>query len=327
MSLPSDLELHDPVWLLLLLLPVLLLFLEWRRGALAWIAHPTLRSFSDTAATGRVWLRRALPGLKAAGLALLVFALARPISGRTRLPREGEGLDIALLVDVSGSMRSDDMARGLTRIEVVKQVLKRFVEGRQGDRMGIIAFARYPVTVCPFTLDVKTVSAFVDRLEPVSLQGEDGTAIGVALAQAARRLKKSTAKSRIVVLLTDGANNVDDITPEEASDLAAGLGIRVYTIMAGREEEVDVPWAVAEARSESKPLIEIARATGGRFYKAEDAATLGEIYQAIGELERSKLTGNEEERFQDLFRHFAGAGLGLLLLAGVSEHSWLRRLP
>lgn len=318
--------LRDPLLLLLLVVPAWLLVREWRRGGRWRMSIPSASALADLPVSWRARARRALPAVRAAGMAALVVAIARPIGDRSRAPVEGEGIDIALVVDVSGSMKAEDLAPGRTRLDVVKEVVHRFVEGRHGDRMGIIAFARYPITVCPFTVDAKTVAGFVDRLEPVQLQAEDGTAIGVALAQAARRLKRSEANSRVVVLLTDGANNVEDVTPEEAARLAAHLGIRVYTIMAGRETARPA-WAHVDAKSDSKPLIDIARATGGRFYRAEDAATLASIYGEIDALEKTRFDESRYEAFTDLFRPWASMGLALLLLAYVSDLTVLRRLP
>lgn len=321
----TGLELHDPWLLVLLAVPLALLFLEWRRGGRWKVLHSGLTQLSKAPRGARVYFRRALPAVRALGLAALVIAIARPIGDRTKAPVEGEGIDIALVVDVSGSMRAEDLEPGHTRLEVVKEVLRRFVKGRRGDRMGIIAFARYPITVCPFTLDTDTVAKFVDRLEPAALRNEDGTAIGVALAQAARRLRKSTAKSRVVVLLTDGANNVEDVTPEEAAQLASDLGIRVYTIMAGRDEEN--PFFPGLSEANSQPLIDIARATGGRFFRAEDAAALADIYGSIDSLEKTRFDESRYDRFTDLFRPFAASGLGLLLASALLDHTWLRRLP
>lgn len=317
--------LKNPALLALLAIPLLLLWMESRGGGRWRVSLPTLAGVAGSGRTLRVLSRRALPAVRAAGLAALVVACARPIGDRSQAPVEGEGIDIALVVDVSGSMKAEDLAPGRTRLDVVKEVLKRFVERRRGDRMGIIAFARYPITVCPFTIDAETVTKFVDRLEPVGLQAEDGTAIGVALAQASRRLKKSTARSRVVVLLTDGANNVDDITPEEATRLAAGLGIRVYTIMAGRER--GAPAGAAFARSDSRPLVDIARATGGKFFKAEDAKALDDIYVEIGRLEKTRFDERKFESFTDLYRSWAIGGLLLLILSTIADHTWLRRLP
>lgn len=316
---------RDPAWLLLLVLPLVLLAVEARTGGRWHVGVPTLVHLRGLAKSWRSTARRALPALRAAGLAALVVALARPIGDRARMPVDGEGIDIALVVDVSGSMKMEDLAPGRTRLDVVKDVLRRFVKERHGDRMGIIAFARFPHTICPFTLDGDTVATFVDRLQPVELPAEDGTAIGVALAQASRRLKKSTAKSRIVVLITDGANNVEDVMPEEASRMAASLGIRAYTVLAGRER-AGAQFRV-EGEAESKTLIDIARATGGRFFRADDARALQDIYEEIDRLEKTRFEEKKYESFTDLFRPFALGGALLLMAAAIADHTWLRRLP
>ncbi len=326
------LELHDPWLLVLLAIPAAMLWLEWK-GAGRWrVWMPAIGAFrrereeAGTALSLRRLARPLVPALRAAGLALLVVALARPIGDRSRAPIEGEGIDIALVVDVSGSMETEDLSPGKTRLDVVKGVLAKFVEGRRGDRMGLIAFAKFPMTVCPFTIDEKTVARFVARLETAQqLNGEDGTAIGAALAQAARRLKKSTAKSRVVVLLTDGENNELEVLPEDAARLAASLGIRVYTIMAGRDRGPRGPYSAPSA--ETKTLVDIARATGGRFWRAEDAGALSAIYREIGSLEKSKLDENRFESFTDLFRLFVIGGLLSLVAATALDATWLRRLP
>ena len=320
MTLP---DLYAPALLALLVLPPLLLWAEWRRGGHWNVSIPTVVHLRNMRRSWRSTARRALPGVRAAGLALLVVALARPIGDRSRAPVEGEGIDIAVVVDVSGSMKAEDLAPGKTRLEVVKGVVRRFVQERRGDRIGLIAFAKYPITVCPLTMDSSTVARYVDRLEPAELRAEDGTAIGVALAQAVKRLKKSKAKSRVVVLLTDGANNVDDVLPKDAAQLAARVGIRVYTVLAGTEQRI----TRTDADAVSKPLVDIARVTGGRFFRAQDAGALEEIYREIDKLEKDEHEQERYETFTERFRPFASLGLLLLLLASISDHTWLRRLP
>lgn len=316
-------ELHSPWLLALLVLPLLLLWAQARRGGRWNVAIPTVVHLRNMRRSWRSILRRGLPGVRAAGLALLVVAIARPIGDRARAPVDGLGIDIAVVVDVSGSMKTEDLAAGKTRLQVVKEVVRRFVEERRGDRIGLIAFARYPITVCPLTMDSTTVAKLVDRLEPAELGAEDGTAIGVALAQAVKRLKRSKAKSRVVVLLTDGQNNVDDVLPKDAAHLAAKVGVRVYTVLAGKESR----YVRTDADAVSKPLIDIARLTGGRFFRAQDAGTLADIYREIDKLEKDEQKEERYETYTERFRPFASLGLLLLLFASVSDHTWLRRLP
>lgn len=319
-------SLYSPWWLLLLVIPPVVVVLEWRRGGKWHVAIPTVVHLRGLKATWRGTARKALPALRMLGLALLVVAIARPIGERARTPIDGQGIDIAIVVDVSGSMKAEDLAPGKNRLVVVKEVVRRFVEQRRGDRMGLIAFARYPMTVAPLTLDSTTVAKAVDRLSPAELQAEDGTAIGVALAHAVKRLKKSNAKSRIVVLLTDGANNVEDVLPEEAAAVAAKVGVRVYTVLAGRESGGRMGYR-PDGDAMSRPLVDIARVTGGRFYRAEDATALADIYREIDKLEKSRIEEKKYESFTEQFRPFAALGLLMLLAAALSDHTWLRRLP
>ena len=321
-----SLSFQSPWFLALLLLPFVWAVVQWRRGGAWRVSIPTVVHLRGLKPTWRSTLRPILPVLRLLGLCLLVVALARPVGDRSRAPVEGDGIDIALVVDVSGSMKAEDLAAGKTRLAVVKDVVRRFVEQRRGDRMGLVAFAKYPMTACPLTLDASTVAKFVERLEPAELHAEDGTAIGRALAHAVKRLRKSRAKSRIVVLLTDGANNVHDITPEEAADLAAKVGIRVYTVLAGRESGARVTMR-PDGDAVSRPLIDISRTTGGRFYRAEDASALEDIYREIDKLEKSRIEEKRYETFTERFRPFASTGILLLVLAALGEHTWLRRLP
>ena len=319
-------QFQSPWLLLLLVLPILLLVAEARRGGKWHVAIPTVVHLRGLSVSWRSIARRMLPAVRTLGLAALVIAIARPVGDRARAPVDGQGIDIEIVVDVSGSMNAEDLAAGKTRLQVVKEVVRKFVEERRGDRLGLIAFARYPITVCPLTMDATTVAKFVDRLQLAELKSEDGTAIGVALAQAVKRLKKSKAKSRVIVLLTDGANTIDDVQPRDAAELAARVGIRVYTVLAGREagsRHVARP----EGDALSAPLIEVSRLTGGRFFRAEDASTLADIYRDIDKLEKSKLEEKRFENFTERYRPFASLGILLLLLASISDHTWLRRLP
>lgn len=322
----SELSLYSPWWLALLVLVPILVMVELRRGGAWHVSIPTVVHLRGLKGTWRSTARRLLPALRAVGLALLVVAIARPIGDRSRAPVDGQGIDIALVVDVSGSMKAEDLAPGKNRLTVVKEVVRKFVEQRRGDRMGLFAFARYPITVCPLTLDSTTVASLVDRLTPAELQAEDGTAIGAGLAHAVKRLKKSKAKSRIVVLLTDGANNVEDVTPEDAAKIAAQVGVRVYTVLAGRESGGRGGYR-PDGEAMSKPLVDIARVTGGRFFRAEDASALADIYREIDKLEKSRIEEKRYETFTERFRPFASAALVLMLLAAISDHTWLRRLP
>lgn len=284
-----------------------------------------------TAAQRLAWLPRLF---EVAALLLVVVALARPLRGDVETSSVAEGVDLALLIDRSSSMQYQDLEAHRTRLEVVKQVVEEFATRRMTDREGasdyvaLFTFARYPQELCPFTLDVDAVRGFLAQVEMARDRSEDGTGIGIALAKAVAVLRESEADSKVVVLLTDGENNLDLITPLEAAELAAEEGIRVYTVFAGsyvtdafgRQRRIDPERDAVELR-------EIARATGGRFFTARDRRELERAYEEIEALER---TPREEKRFvehYDLYPAVLLAALVLHLAAWLSIATWARRLP
>ncbi|HET9766735.1 MAG TPA: VWA domain-containing protein [Thermoanaerobaculia bacterium] len=314
-------SLADPLWLLLLLLLPLLAWRHHRSSA------PGALTFSRLpAVAGGAW-RLHLPFYcRLAALALLVFALARPQLGYAWEETSTEGVDIQLVLDISGSMGAEDFAPK-NRLEVAKRVLVDFVGGRPGDRIGLVAFAGAALTKAPPTTDREMLQSLIDDLRLHSLP--DGTAIGLALANAAARLKDSPAKSRLVVLVTDGDNNVGQIDPDSAAAICAGLGIKVYTVAVGTENgpviipvpvrdsntgEVEirrVPWNV---RVDVDLLQRIAQRTGGRFFRASDPAALRDIFGAIDRLERTPLQVRQMVRHEEAFQPLAWSALALLLL-------------
>jgi Ca-activated chloride channel family protein len=317
-AIPS---LADPAWLLLLLLLPLLAWRHHRRGATGALTFSELPP-----ATGGAW-RLHLPFYcRLAALALLVVALARPQLGYAWEETTTEGIDIQLVLDVSGSMGAEDFAPR-NRLEVAKKVLADFVAGRPGDRIGLVAFAGASLTKAPATTDRELLEQLIDSLALHTLP--DGTAIGLALANAAARLEKSPAKSRIAVLVTDGDNNAGQIDPDSAAAICAGLGIKVYTVAVGTENgpviipvpvrdpatgEIEirrVPWNV---RVDTVLLERIAKRTGGRFFRATDPKALREIFASIDRLERTPLQVRRMVRHEERFQPFAWGALALLLL-------------
>lgn len=276
------------------------------------------------------------PVLQAAALLLVVVGLARPLRGNVVQSVTSEGVDIALVLDRSSSMRFDDLERGKSRLEVVKDVVGDFAERRMTDRVGasdnvgLITFARYPTVICPYTLDSDALLGLLEQVEMVRFREEDGTGIGVALAKAVATLRESEAESRIVVLLTDGENNVHEIEPLQAAELAAEERIKVYTVFAARYSYVHDPFRGGFVPKDQLPdtsqLEAIAELTGGRYYEASDRAGLEQIYAEIEELER---TPRREERFEetfDLYLLFVLPGLALYGAAWLSHLTWARRV-
>jgi Ca-activated chloride channel family protein len=274
--------------------------------------------------------------MQVGALVLVAIALARPLRGSVETSSESEGVDIALVIDRSGSMEHMDLAPDKNRLEVVKEVVRDFAVRRMTDREGaadnvaLITFAAYPKLLCPFTLDVDALRGFIEDLAPVNNRAEDGTGIGVGLAKAVAVLKETQAKSKVVVLLTDGENNIDLITPEDAAKLAAEAGIKVYTVFAGRFiYTVDFFGNLrpTDREIDSSELEKIASLTGGKFFRARDKTELESVYAEIETLERTK---REEKRYSetfDLYRWFLLPAIALYVFAWTLASTWLRRLP
>jgi len=327
-------SLADP-WFLLLI-PVGLLALAWgrsrrgrERGRVPSLVPPPAPSIAQRLAWLPVFLQ-------AGAIVLVSIALARPLRGSVETSSQTEGVDIALVIDCSGSMRYEDLEEGKSRLEVVKGVVEEFAARRMKDREGaadniaLITFASYPQLLCPFTLDVDAITGFIKELKPVDNRAEDGTAIGIGLAKAVAVLKETEAKSKIVVLLTDGENNIDVITPLAAAELAAQEKVKVYTIFAGRYEfgyDMFGNLRKSEREIDTTDLEKIASSTGGKFFRAKDRKDLESIYAEIERLERTKRVEKRWSETYDLYLAWLAPGLLLHVLAWALGSTFLRRLP
>jgi Ca-activated chloride channel family protein len=250
---------------------------------------------------------------------------------------QATGVDIMLALDVSRSMLAEDFTIGNTRanrIEAVKRVTEQFIRERPNDRIGIVAFAGRPYLVSPLTLDHDWLIQNLDRLR-IGLV-EDGTAVGSAIASAANRLKDKEAKTKLIVLLTDGDNNAGKVMPLTAAEAAKTLGIRIYTIGAGTEGEAPFPMTNAFGRTvyrnvlvkfDEKVLQEIATITNGKFFRATDTESLKTIFGEIDKLEKSKVEVEKTAQYRDLFQWFLIPGLACLLLEMLLSQTLWRRLP
>ena len=245
-------------------------------------------------------------GLRYAALAALVAAAARPQSGSTQVRVMGEGIDIVLVVDASGSMKAEDFAPR-NRLQVAKDVAQQFISSRAGDRIGIVVFASESFTLCPLTLDH---GLLMDLLSSVDFgMVEDGTAIGMAIANASNRLRESESKTKVMVLLTDGRNNSGRIDPLTAAELAATLGTKIYTIGAGTVGLVPYPvddpltgrrYERRQFDLDEDTLMEIARITGGQYFRATSPEGLVSIYEKIGEMEKSPIESVEYVAYREI---------------------------
>ena len=326
-------------WLLLLLLSLpLLAVLQGGRGAAPAVIFSSLKPLQ---ALGRIRRSRVggwLTSLLLLALALLIVALARPQRGQVISHVEASGIDIMLALDVSRSMLAEDFTIGgerANRIAAVKVVTQKFIEGRPNDRIGILCFAGRPYLVSPLTLDHDWLLQNLERVQ-VGLV-EDGTAIGLAIASAANRLKDKEAKSKIIVLLTDGDNNAGKITPTDAAEAAKTLGLKIYAVGAGTLGYAPVPIRDNSGRMlgyqnmkfpvDEPMLKKIATIGGGQFYRATDTKTLNQIFEQIDQLEKSTVELSQYKQYRDLFPWFLASGFGLLALQVVLAQSVGRRLP
>lgn len=329
--IPPGLSFRDPLLLLLLLVipaAVALRILRERKGDGALVV-PTLAFVAQVKPGWRVQLRHLPFALGCLGFAGLVVALARPRVGLERTESWTEGVDIVIALDASGSMAAEDF-KPKNRFFVAKAATRTFVEGRPQDRLGLITFAGRSRTVVPLTTDRAMLLARLSELK-LGEQG-DGTAIGMALGNALARLRASKAKSKVVVLVTDGGNNAGEIDPDTAANVAKGLGIRVYTVgvgTAGGPVEIPVPVrdpetgqvverrVMAQVDVDEKLLGRIAETTGGRFFRATDPSGLAQTYAEIDRLEKTEVKTTTYTRWRETFPRVAVPAAGVLAAAAL----------
>jgi Ca-activated chloride channel homolog len=322
----------SPWWLLaLLLLPLVVLRarrLAARRPAVLWV-----RLTGTPGARLRALLVRGAGLLSWAALALALVALARPQQGLKQSEIETRGVDIVLALDISPSMRAEDF-RPRNRLHIAKEAAREFIQQREHDRLGIVAFGGTAFTQCPLTLDHEAVGELIGGLDFGMV--EDGTAIGMGLATAVARLKDSRTPSRVVVLLTDGQNNRGAIDPITGAELARTYGIKVYTVLVGRGGVVPVPIddpvfgrrvQMVRMDVDAATMREIARRTGGRFFRATDPGALSAIYDEIDRLERAPIRSVEYRDYTELGPALLGLAALALALHAFSASTWAYRLP
>lgn len=322
---------HYPlVWLLALLVPgaVWLRYARRRRAPLAFSDVAALRDLPRSPWLALRWLP---PALLAAGLLLLIAAAARPQKGLTESRVDTEGVDIVLVVDTSTSMRAEDFStatKRMDRLDAAKSVLAQFIQARPNDRLGLVAFAAMPYTIAPLTTDHAWLMLQMDRLQTGML--EDATAIGDAMASGVNRLRDSQAKSKIVILLTDGIHNAGRLTPQDAAQAAAALGIKVYTVGAASDRPRGTGifgFMQAAGEIDEATLQKIADITKAKYFRATDLQSLEETYRAIDEMEKTKIELDQYTRYEERFAGFVILGLLCLGLETLLGSTRLGRLP
>lgn len=324
------------LFLLLLIIPYLIWYVMFRKKS-----EPTLR-MSDTFAFNyapKSWRVKLMPLqllLRIVTFTLIVIVLARPQTSNSWKNKSVEGIDIMLAIDVSTSMLAEDLKPN--RIEAAKAVASEFIIGRPNDNIGLSIFAGEAFTQCPMTTDHASLLNLLQNVRTdIAARGliSDGTAIGMGLANAVTRLKGSKAKSKVVILLTDGSNNMGDISPMTAAEIAQSLGIRVYTIGVGTNKVAPYPMPVAggvqyvnmPVEIDTKMLADIAAATEGDFYRATNTAELKNIYKEIDRLEKSKLNVKKFSKRYEAYQPFSLAAAIALLLEILLRITVFRRIP
>jgi Ca-activated chloride channel family protein len=332
----TPLRFAHPWALLGLALVPLLGWWLWRRQRAPHLRYSDLGLMRDLPRSPRVHLRGLPNGLRLLALALLVVGVARPQAARQREVIRGRGVDIVLALDISGSMAALDFEPS-NRLEAAKEVIGAFIGEREYDRIGLVVFAREAFRQSPPTFDYDALRQLLEviRLAP-ELQLDDGTAIGMGLAQASAMLQESDAQSRVIILLTDGVNNSGEIDPLTAAQAAAALEIKVYAIGMGRPGQVPFPvndpvfgprTRLVRSEIDEEILQRIAETTQGRYFRATDTDGLAEVYAEINRMEKSDVEAEVFTRYRELGVWVLWPALGLLALELVLRNTWLRTLP
>lgn len=319
------------LYLLLLLIPLTVWYIIRLSKTQASFKLASTNAFEKMKPGFRVYMRHFPFALRLITLALVIVVIARPQSVNSWEETETQGIDIALALDVSGSMLAQDLQPD--RLEAAKKVAAEFITDRKNDKIGLVIFAGESFTQCPLTNDHKILLNLLNDVKFGMI--EDGTAIGLGLANSVNRLKDSESKSKVVILLTDGTNNRGQIAPLTAADLARSYGIRVYTIGVGTKgmapTPVQTPFGVrmqnVQVDIDEKTLTEIASITGGQYFRAVDSEELRTIYHEIDKMEKYLISVQNVTRRQELFLPFALAALALLLIELLLRRTWLRSIP
>ena len=329
----SDITFNNPqlLWLSLIVVPIIVWYIFKERTIHADMTFSSLSILKQIKRRGNPWLRHILFAMRMLAILLLIVALARPQHSNTWEEYSSEGIDIVLAVDISSSMLARDFEPD--RLEAAKEVAAKFVNARNHDRIGLVVFSGESFTQCPLTTDHAVVVNLINELKSGMI--EDGTAIGLGLANAVNRLKDSQAKSKVIILLTDGVNNRGSIAPQTVAELAKTFGIKVYTIGVGKYGNapypVQTPFGIQiqqmPVEIDEPSLIAIAELTGGRYFRADDNNKLERIYEEIDKLEKDEIEVKHFSKKEELFFPFALAALLMLLTEALLRYSLLRRIP
>lgn len=330
---------EDPWVLFLLAVIPLMIYLYIKGSGQSRIKFSSIHNLKKLKRSRSIYIRHSLIVLRSLCIFFIILAMARPQAGNKRTEYLSEGVDIILCIDTSGSMKALDFQMGgkrVDRLRVVTEVVKEFIKGRKSDRIGMVVFGEEAFTQCPLTLDYGVLLGFLDQVK-IGMAGEDATAIGDAVATGVKRLKAlKKAKSRVMILLTDGRNNAGRIAPKTAAQIAKEFSVKVYTIGAGTEGEapflVEHPlfgkqYVYQKVDLDEDTLKEIADITQGQYFRAKDAMALENIYKQIDQLERTEVKVKEYMEYNELFWWFLLAALALLLVEIILSQTRFRKIP
>lgn len=321
------------IYLLLLLIPLIGWYFWKMRKSQASVEMSSSQAFDvPKAVTAKVYLRHVPFVLRMIAIALVIIILARPQSTNSWQNSSTEGIDIMMAIDISSSMLAQDLRPN--RLEAAKNVAAAFINGRPNDNIGLVVFSAESFTQCPLTTDHAILLNLFKDIQSGMI--EDGTAIGLGLANAVSRIKDSQAKSKVIILLTDGSNNRGEIAPVTAAEIAKTFGIRVYTIGVGTKGEAPYPFRLPGGMIQTQmipvdidepTLKQIATTTGGQYFRATDNASLKEIYSEIDQMEKTKISVREYSKKQEEYKNIALLLLALLLLELLLKHTLLKKIP
>jgi len=329
----KDVTFAYPYFLYLLLLLPVMIFWYWKNNTKKnpALTFSTLSIFNKFKPTLRERIVHLPMILRILGIGLLIVALARPQSFASGQNVYTEGIDIVMLLDISGSMLAEDLKPN--RIEAAKEVINNFIDGRTSDKIGLVIFAGQSFTQCPLTIDYSVLKGLLKQVKSGMI--EDGTAIGNAIANGVNRLKDSKSKSKVMILLTDGVSNRGEVDPITAAQIAKEFGIRIYTVGVGTKGEAPYPiqtpfgkrYQMVPVDVDEVTLQKIANITGGEYFRATSTKKLKAIYKQIDKLEKTKIKVTSYRNATELFYNWAEIGLLLLLIEFGLSRTYLRKLP
>jgi len=324
---------HNPeyLFLLLLLIPIVFWYIWEMRKSEASLQISSHRNLIQFPKSRKIKFRHIPFILRTLAISSIIIALARPQASNSWRTQNTEGIDIMMALDLSGTMLAEDLKPN--RLEAAKTVATEFILSRPNDNIGLVVFARESFTQCPLTIDHAVLINLFNGVKYGLI--DDGTAIGLGLANAVNRIKDSKSKSRIIILLTDGSNNCGDIAPITAAEIAKTFGIRIYTIGVGTTGIVSIPiptpigiqYQQVQSDFDAKSLREIANLTGGKYYNATDNSKLRHIYQSIDQLEKTKISVREYSKKDEQFYLFSIFAFIFLTLEILIRNTILRKIP